>query len=184
MLSQFSKEHGKSALCDLDKLPKDVYPVGRLDYDSEGLLLLTNDKTLNQAILHPKNLHSKTYFAQLQGTPTSAELEEFKSGLTISVKGKSHHTAPASIKIVEKPTWANERTPPVRSDIETSWVEITLTEGKNRQVRKMTAAINHPTLRLIRGSIENLSVAGLVPGKFIELSKNTIYKKLNITPVE
>lgn len=184
MLSQFTKEHGKSALCDLDKLPNDVYPVGRLDFDSEGLLLLTNDKSLNQLILNPTQEHSKTYLAQVEGVPTIDELYQFKTGLTISAKGNKHLTLPAQIEIIPQPEWIKERSEPVRKDLTTCWLKITITEGKNRQVRKMTAAINHPTLRLIRHQIENLSVEGLDSGKFIELSRNTILKKLNITPTE
>lgn len=180
MLSQFTPEHGKLALCDLDKLPNDVYPVGRLDFDSEGLLLLTNDRSLNHQLLNPQFEHYKTYLVQIEGIPSQKELERFEKGVTINVKGKLHQTLPAKIDIVPPPTWINERVPPVRNDIETSWVTITITEGKNRQVRKMTAAINHATLRLIRLKIEDLSVEGLESGKFIEISRKTILQKLKI----
>ena len=184
MLSQFTREHGKKALSDLDPLPKDIYPVGRLDFDSEGLLLLTNDKTINQLILHPDNHHKKFYLAQLEGTPTANELEQFRNGVEISVKGKKHQTLSAEIELIDRPSWITERNPPVSTNKPSSWVRIGLTEGKNRQVRKMTAKINHPTLRLIRESIENISIIGLPPGRCIELSKNTFYKKLNITPMD
>jgi 23S rRNA pseudouridine2457 synthase len=181
MLSQFTPEHDKIALSSLDKLPKDIYPIGRLDYDSEGLLLLTNDRTLNQEVLEPKNEHAKTYFVQIEGIPSSKEINSFSKGLTISVKGSKHFTLPATMERIDQPSWITERNPPVGNKTPTCWVKITLKEGKNRQVRKMTAAINHPTLRLVRGAIENLSAEGLEAGKFIELSKNTVFKKLNIS---
>ncbi|MEQ8237633.1 MAG: pseudouridine synthase, partial [Cyclobacteriaceae bacterium] len=173
ILSQFTDENGNSGLGSIYQLPADVYPVGRLDLDSEGLLILTNDKSLNQRLLNPKFKHERTYLAQVEGIPSKDDLYKFASGLNINLgKGKIHHTLPAKIRILEKFD-IEERTPPVnytKSALH-SWLEIKLVEGKNRQVRKMTAAIGHPTLRLIRSSIEKLQLANLASGQIQELSR-------------
>lgn len=179
MLSQFSSEHGKTCLANLDyKFPRDVYPVGRLDQDSEGLLLLTNDKSINQELLAPEKNHSKTYLVQVEGLATNESLKALETGVDIKAKGVTHYTAPATIKIVKKPDWIEQRKPPVNETKTTSWIEISITEGKNRQVRKMTAAAGFPTLRLLRISIESLLVDGLEQGRVMELSRNTAFKKL------
>ena len=154
MLSQFTREAPHHiTLADLNyDFAKNVYPVGRLDADSEGLLILTNDKNLNAKLLNPKNKQPKTYCAQVEGAPTEVDLLPLKKGLTIKIKGKIHQTAPAKafllIKIPELP----ERNPPIRfrKSIPTTWISLTITEGKNRQVRRMFAAIGFPVLRLVR----------------------------------
>lgn len=181
MMSQFSHQEGKTCLADLDyNFPRDVYPVGRLDHDSEGLLLLTNDKTINNTLLSPENEHSKTYLTQVEGLPNKKALTQLMAGVEISAKGVTHQTAIAKAKLTNQPEWIKERSTPIKQGLETSWVELIITEGKNRQVRKMTAAVGHPTLRLIRLSIENVSVVGLESGQVMELSKNTALKKLNL----
>ena len=161
MLSQFSREGDHPTLADLDfKFPKDIYPVGRLDADSEGLLLLTNDNFLKTKVLDPKNRHSKTYYAQVEGLITAEACAELQSGVQISINGKKHLTSPAKVHPIEEPALP-ERNPPIRfrQNIPVSWVSISIGEGKNRQVRRMTAAVGFPTLRLVRWSIGKISMA-------------------------
>lgn len=181
MLSQFSDENGNPGLGSIFKLPKDVYPVGRLDLDSEGLLILTNDKSLNNQLLNPQQKHERTYLAEVEGIPTDSEMKKFESGLQLNINGKKHFTVSAKIKIVN-PLNIGERNPPVnyKKHPERSWVEIKLIEGKNRQVRKMTAAIGHPTLRLIRVSIEDLSLLPLESGEIKQISQKVIYQRLKL----
>ncbi len=180
MLSQFSSDGDKSVLKDLYNFPKDVYPVGRLDSDSEGLLLLTNDKSLNERLLNPKNKHKRTYLVQVDGEISSEAISLLSKELTISVESKRHKTAPAvAIKLNEEPVLPS-RNPPVRfrKNIPTSWIELTLTEGKNRQVRKMTAAVGFPTLRLVRKSIEKIELGDMQPGDVKEIDAEIIFKLL------
>lgn len=182
MLSQFSPEAGKTTLAELYNFPKDVYPVGRLDADSEGLLLLTNDKSLNHFLLNPDFAHSRTYLVQVDGTADEEALAKLISGVTITVSGVAYKTKPAAAKKTEPPLNLPDRNPPVRFRklIPTSWMELTLTEGKNRQVRKMTAAVGLPTLRLIRTKIEEVTLGDMKPGDVQELQKNEFYKNLKI----
>lgn len=167
VLSQFSKEGDKKTLADyFPGLEKNIYPVGRLDYDSEGLLFLTNDTSLNQKLLHPKNGHQKTYWVQVEGAAQEPDLSDLKKGVLISVNGKSHRTLPAIAHVMPEPDPLPERNPPIRfrKNIPTTWLSITIGEGKNRQVRKMTAAIGFPTLRLIRAAIGSIQIGTLKPG--------------------
>ena len=157
MLSQFSREQeGQVTLADLDfKFPKDVYPVGRLDADSEGLLLLSSDKTLNARLLQPGSHVAKTYWVQVEGAPCDADLDPLRTGLAININGKAYNTLPAKARLLPGDPGLPERIPPirVRKSIPDTWLEITLEEGKNRQVRKMCAAIGFPVLRLVRVAI-------------------------------
>ncbi|MGH1371563.1 MAG: pseudouridine synthase [Cellvibrionaceae bacterium] len=146
------------------------YPAGRLDFDSEGLLLLTDDGPLQNYIASPKHKQPKTYWAQVEGTPSHQALQQFEQGLTL----KDGPTKPAKCRAIAEPPNLWARLPPIRErqNIPTQWLEITLTEGKNRQVRRMTAAIGHPTLRLIRASIGPWSLGELQPGEHaLETSK-------------
>ena len=164
MLSQFTREGEHATLADLGfDFPKDVYPVGRLDADSEGLLLLTNDNLLKTKLLEPRNKHKRTYYVQVEGDITEEACVAMRAGVKISINGKSYLTLPAEASLIEEPTLP-ERNPPirVRKSIPDSWVSITLREGKNRQVRKMTAAVNFPTLRLVRWAIGSVSFADYV----------------------
>lgn len=181
MISQFSKEGNHPTLGELHQFPKDVYPVGRLDTDSEGLLLLTNDKTINQRLLHPTNKHSKTYWVQVDGSITEDALEQLRGGVEIRIKKKTHFTAPAKAKRIESPSLP-ERNPPIRyrASIPTSWIELTITEGKNRQVRRMTAKVGFPTLRLVRASIEGISIDDVLPQHVVELNRDTFLRKLEL----
>ncbi len=142
----------------------DVYPVGRLDRDSEGLLLLTGDGALQHRLSDPKFEHPRTYWAQVDRIPSEEALAELRRGVTV----QDYRTKPAIVKIIEEPANLPPRDPPVRFrlNVPTAWIELTLTEGRNRQVRRMTAAIGHPTLRLIRVAIGELRLDGIAPGKW------------------
>lgn len=166
-LCQFTGESTDLLLGDLYNFPKDVYSIGRLDKDSEGLLLLTNDNDYKTRLLDPKSNKEKTYWVQIEGEITPNSIAELESGnIQISHKGKKHQVKRATCKAIEAPN-VPERTPPIRSraSIPTSWIELTITEGKNRQVRKMTAAVGHPTLRLIRVSFDKIQLENLTPGE-------------------
>jgi 23S rRNA pseudouridine2457 synthase len=149
--------------------PKSVYPVGRLDYDSEGLLLLSDDPKLNEALLDPRQGHGRTYLAQVENIPGSDALSRLAGGLDI----EGLRTRKASVRLLDCQPLLPARAVPIRfrKHIPTAWIEITLTEGRNRQVRKMTAAVGYPTLRLIRVAIGalNLFDLGLHPGEWREL---------------
>jgi 23S rRNA pseudouridine2457 synthase len=180
VLSQFSAQAGKQTLADFFNVPKDVYPVGRLDYDSEGLLLLTNDKTLNHRLLHPQFKHERTYWVQVDGAITTTAIAQLTKGVIISIDGKQHVTQPCTASVLITPPTIAERNPPIRyrKNIPTSWIALTLHEGKNRQVRRMCAAVGFPVLRLIRYSIEQLTIDGLQPGAMQILTKTTVNKAL------
>lgn len=182
MLSQFSREGDKPTLADLDfDFPTDVYPVGRLDADSEGLLLLTNDKQLNHRLLNPKFRHNRTYYVQVEGSLTDEACQRLSAGVTISVDGKAYDTLPGKAISIDTPNLP-ERNPPIRfrASIPTSWLSISLHEGKNRQVRKMTAAVGFPTLRLVRWAIESLTAEGMMPGQVRKLSRTELLNALRL----
>jgi 23S rRNA pseudouridine2457 synthase len=180
MLSQFSAEGDKRTLAALSDFPKDVYPVGRLDSDSEGLLILTTDKELNHRLLNPKFKHRRTYLAQVEGKVTSEAITDLTNGVAITIDGKIYQTLPAQAMLLPVEPIVPERNPPIRfrKNIPTSWLELTLHEGKNRQVRKMTAAVGFPTLRLIRKSIEGIELGDMQPGDVKELPKEMISRLL------
>ena len=182
-LSQFTREAGNESIADYFFLDiKDVYPVGRLDKDSEGMLILTNDKSLNKELLSPKNVKSKTYLAQVEGVFDRVAVNKLKKGVNITVDQKAYTTLPADAKKVPVPKHLWERNPPVRfrKDIPTSWVEIKIQEGKNRQVRKMLAAVGYPVLRLVRTAIEDLVLDRILPGDIQEFHQQEFFRKLNI----
>jgi 23S rRNA pseudouridine2457 synthase len=174
MLSQFTREGGHPSLADVDfDFESDVYSVGRLDTDSEGLLLLTNDKRLNSELLSPENGHPRTYHAQVEGTPDFSDLRTLQNPMIIKIKGKEFKTRPCKVSVLDPQPNYLDRIPPirVRKSIPDTWVSITLTEGKNRQVRKMTAYAGFPTLRLIRESIGPFKLKDLKAGEVKELSE-------------
>lgn len=148
-----------------------MYPAGRLDRDSEGLLLLTSDGALQHRLTDPCHEHPRTYWAQVEGTPTREAIAALSSGIRISDKRGSFYTRPAAVSLLNEPELP-PRDPPVRfrKSIPTAWLELTLTEGRNRQIRRMTAAVGFPTLRLIRIATGRLTLAGLSPGKWRELT--------------
>ncbi len=171
VLTQFSEEGDKKTLAVFfTGLSKNVYPVGRLDYDSEGLLLLTDDKSLTHQLLDPQFAHQRTYYVQVDGAVTDEALMKLSNGVTISLDGKPYRTKKAIAKRLTEDPGIGERVPPIRyrKNIPTSWISLTLTEGKNRQVRRMTAAVGFPTLRLIRYSIGKVNIDGIIPGEFIQ----------------
>ena len=171
-LSQFTDEDGNPGLAKLIDVPKDIYPIGRLDKDSEGLLLLSNDKKLNFRLLNPDNNHNRTYWVQVDTVVTPKAIAALENGVAIKVGKTEHQTKPCVAKIIDAPT-LNDREPPVRfrKNVPTSWIEITLTEGKNRQVRKMCAAVGFPCLRLVRVSIERLELQNMKVGQLKEVKK-------------
>jgi len=168
VLSQFSDDRGgppRRTLSDLIQLPR-VYPAGRLDLDSEGLLLLTDDGRLQARIANPRFKTPKTYLVQVEGEPAEASLEALRRGVRL----KDGLTLPATVELIDEPQlWP--RDPPVRfrKTVPDSWLRLTIHEGRNRQVRRMTAAVGHPTLRLVRWSIGAWSVDGLALGEWREV---------------
>jgi 23S rRNA pseudouridine2457 synthase len=162
VLSQFTDEEGRSTLKDYLAIP-DIYPVGRLDWDSEGLMLLTDDGRLQHRLSDPKYGHPRTYWVQVENIP-----DELATG----VKIQNYQTKPARVKLLTTEPDLPPRYPPIRErkNIPTAWLELTLTEGKNRQVRRMTAAVGFPTLRLVRTAIDFLSLADLSLGAWRDLT--------------
>ena len=163
VMSQFSAEGDKQTLADFIDI-KSVYPAGRLDYDSEGLMLLTDDGKLQAQVSSPKNKKYKTYLVQVEGEVGRKAIIQLQRGVEL----KGERTLPARVKKVEQPDYLWQRNPPIRyrKDIPTSWLEIQIREGKNRQVRRMTAAVGFPSLRLIRIQIDKWDLSGLKPGEF------------------
>ena len=162
VLSQFTTDSDKATLADYIDIPG-VYCAGRLDYDSEGLLILTDDGKLQQRIANPKFGKEKAYWVQVEGIPDEADLERLRRGVAL----KDGPTRPAKAELIPQPDiWPRDPPIRVRKAIPTCWLEITLTEGRNRQVRRMTAAVGLPTLRLVRYSIGEYTIDGLQPGQW------------------
>ncbi len=171
VLSQFTPETGKRTLSEFG-FPKNVYPVGRLDYDSEGLLLLTDDNAIKHRLTDPKFELPKTYLAQVERIPSEESLSRLKTGVVI----ENVKTKPAEIRLLSEEPPLPPRSVPIRfrKTVPTAWIELTIREGRNRQVRKMTAAVGHPTLRLVRIRIGALELGSVQPGKWNEISRTEI----------
>ncbi|MEN9569535.1 MAG: hypothetical protein RL172_766 [Bacteroidota bacterium] len=178
VLCQFTSQDEKQTLKDFFDVPTDVYPVGRLDYDSEGLLILTNDKKLNHLLLHPVQQHLREYWVQVDGAITQAAITQLQQGVYITTDGKKYLTKKCEAQIFTIPPVLPDRNPPIRfrKNIPAPWIKLQLTEGKNRQVRKMTAAVGYPTLRLVRYSMEGCNIDGLQPGDMRILTQKEIYR--------
>jgi len=166
VISQFSADGKHATLKDYIPIPG-VYPAGRLDTDSEGLLILTDDGALQHRISHPRHKLAKTYWAQVEGIPDDSALNQLRKGVDLG----DFVTKPAKARLIDEPPGLWQRDPPIRfrQSIPTAWIELTIWEGKNRQVRRMTAKVGFPTLRLIRASIGDWTLDGLVTGQWREI---------------
>ena len=172
--TKFTDAEGRPTLADYISVPE-IYAAGRLDADSEGLLLLTDSGALSHRLTDPRFEHPRTYWAQVERIPDEAALESLRKGVELSEGGRLWRTRPAQVKLIEEPELPERETPiRYRKNVPTAWLELTIREGKNRQVRRMTAAVGHPTLRLVRWAIGEITLAGLTPGMMLPLSAGGI----------
>jgi 23S rRNA pseudouridine2457 synthase len=169
VISQFTPDGSPNRTLAEFGFPKGVYPVGRLDADSEGLLLLSDEAALNERLLHPRECHHRIYWVQVEQIPMHENLRKLECGVTI----QGRKTLPCKAWVLEPQPMIVPRTPPIRErkSIPTAWIGLELVEGKNRQVRRMTAAIGYPTLRLLRVRIGRFELGDMAAGKWKELSK-------------
>jgi 23S rRNA pseudouridine2457 synthase len=172
VLCQFSGGENRKTLAAFGPFPKDVYSVGRLDTDSEGLIILTNDGALQHHLIEPKYGHPRTYLVQVENIPSQEALEPLRHGVLI----EHRKTLPSEVTLLTEEPILPPRPVPIRyrKNIPTAWIELKISEGRNRQVRKMTAAVGHPTLRLIRISIGPITLNGLQPGESRELRQEEL----------
>lgn len=173
-MSQFTDSDGRATLADYIRIPA-IYPAGRLDYDSEGLMILTGDGELQHQISHPRHKLKKTYWVQVEGEISAQAIAMLRNGVVL----KDGPTLPAHAERIAEPTSLWPRDPPVRfrAAIPTSWIRLQITEGRNRQVRRMTAAVGFPTLRLIRAAIGDWSVDELTPGEYRKITLGDEFKR-------
>ena len=171
VLTKFTDAENRPTLADYIPV-KDIYPAGRLDYDSEGLLLLTDSGPLSARLTQPRFEHPRTYLVQVERTPTDEALAQLARGVQLN----DGLTRPAKVRLLPEPPALPERSVPVRfrKSVPTAWIELTLTEGRNRQVRRMTAAVGFPTLRLVRWAIGPLTLDGLTPGAWAALTPTEV----------
>lgn len=178
VICKFRPEPGRKTLADYIKVP-DVYPAGRLDTDSEGLLLLTDDGALQARISSPRFKLPKVYWAQVEGVPTEEALAQLRKGVNLG----DFTTQPAQARLVEEPAGLWPRDPPIRyrAKIPTSWIELIIREGKNRQVRRMTAKVGLPTLRLVRAAIGSIQIDKFTPGEWREIDPGSVTEPTGIS---
>ncbi|MBA3683247.1 MAG: pseudouridine synthase [Bacteroidetes bacterium] len=183
MISQFVSPYEQRKLGELDyNFPEGTNAVGRLDDHSEGLLILTTDKTLTKRLLHPEKKHRRNYIVQVEKVINEEALNKLRTGLDILVKRKGlYRTLPCEVNLIDKPKNLPERLKSFREGLPQSWLEFVLTEGKNRQIRKMCSAVRHDCKRLIRTKIENLELGDMQPGEVREIGQKELFELLLLT---
>lgn len=182
MVSQFKSKDNVRLLGEIDfDFPEGTHAIGRLDKDSEGLLLLTTDKKVTRLLFQGKMPHKRTYLVQVKNLMTTATAAQLSSGIAISAPmGGEYFTTPCEVELIDKPDYIQDAAIRLHEKVKNSWVKITLTEGKFHQVRKMVAAVQHKCIRLIRNSIEEITIQGMVPGEVREVSAFFFYEKLKL----
>ena len=182
MVSQFVSTHQVNLLHQLNfAFPEGTHAIGRLDQNSEGLLLLTTNKKITKLLFQGPVPHNRTYLVQVKNTVTPATIEKLAGGIEISAThGQSFRTTPCLVKKIESPLHLAEVEKPLHKNAENSWLEITLTEGRFHQVRKMVAAVNHKCIRLIRTSIEDIHIGSMQPGEVIEFNESDFFRLLKL----
>jgi 23S rRNA pseudouridine2457 synthase len=182
MVSQFQSKDKVRLLGEVDfDFPEGTHAIGRLDKDSEGLLLLTTDKKVTRLLFQGKVPHERTYVVQVKNIMTAETANLLSQGIAISAsKGEEYVTTPCKVELIEKPVYIQDALVPLHEKVKNSWIQMTLTEGKFHQVRKMVAAVEHKCVRLIRTSIEGLTVMDLLPGQIKEISREQFYEQLKL----